>query len=630
MDTTLSDDAVGLTLDGRYRVDARIAQGGMATVYVGHDLRLDRRVALKIMHSALASDTDFVGRFTNEAKAVARLSHPNVVAVYDQGADSGRVYLAMEYVPGQTLRDQLRRRVALSPREALEIMVPVLGGLSAAHHAGLVHRDVKPENVLLTEDGRVKVADFGLARAVAASRQTKTGMLIGTVAYLPPEQVTHGVCDARGDVYAAGIMLFEMLTGRHPHTGDTPLAVAYQHVNEVVPAPSSLVAGIPQALDALVAMATSRDAELRPADAGHFLQAVFEVLRGLPGGDAVPVVVAAPVEPGDDQHTEAIGVGNGTLVVPLGERPANPATRHAGGPPPDDGERPGRWITSRPITVVGITVLVLALLAGVGWWVLIGRWSDAPSLIGKPVAAAKRQATDLGFTVRVGQSRYDADVPAGKVSGTDPQPGGKVERHGTITIFPSKGARTTQIPDMSGKSVGDAKAGLSSAGLHAGTVKYQFDPQVAKGTVIGTDPAAGTKQRLTTPVDLIVSKGIQLPDVRNQDIGAASGTLSGLGLKVAQSAKYSDKPQNMVLAQHPKPGSGVNSGDLIQLIVSKGPQQVPIPDLGGKAAEDAKTALRQLGFKVKVVRVLDGDKVFRTDPSGQAPKGTLITVYAGP
>src|SRR5690349_16099621 len=257
MDTTLARVPIGQLLDGRYRVESHLAHGGMATVYLGTDTRLDRTVALKIMHAELANDEDFVRRFVGEARSVAQLSHPNVVTVYDQGADGHILYLAMEYVPGRTLRDLLDSRGRLSAREALDVMAGMLGGLAAAHDAGIAHRDVKPENVLLSDSGAVKVADFGLARLLVQTSQTKTGMIIGTAAYLAPEQVAGGAADARTDVYAAGVMLFELLTGRQPHTGDTPLAVAYKHVNEVVPPPSSAVPGLPPALDALVALATS-------------------------------------------------------------------------------------------------------------------------------------------------------------------------------------------------------------------------------------------------------------------------------------------------------------------------------------------------------------------------------------
>src|SRR3954471_10166415 len=289
MDTTLSDPLVDRLLDGRYAIEARVARGGMASVYLATDVRLERRVAVKVMHAALAEDPEFVARFNREARAAARLSHPDVVAVYDQGTDDGHVFLVMEYVPGATLRDVLRDRGRLSPGEAVAVMDHVLAALGAAHAAGLVHRDVKPENVLVTPDGRVKVTDFGLARAVAGSSVTgDSGMMFGTAAYVAPEQVTGGIADVRSDVYSAGVLMFELLTGVVPFSGDTPVAVAYRHVNEDIPAPSTLVGGIPYELDALVAAATDRDAAQRPADARALHAGLVDIRDRLGLHGAVP------------------------------------------------------------------------------------------------------------------------------------------------------------------------------------------------------------------------------------------------------------------------------------------------------------------------------------------------------
>src|SRR3954453_5194823 len=277
---------IGRVLDGRYRVGSRVARGGMATVYEAVDLRLDRVCALKIMHAGLGDDDDFAGRFVREARSAARLSHPNVVAVFDQGDDSGTLFLAMEYVPGHTLRDMIRKEAPMPAAKALTMIDPVLSALAAAHHAGMIHRDVKPENVLLADDGRVKVADFGLARAVSAETQhTATGgVLIGTVSYLSPELVADGRADARSDVYSAGVVLYEMLTGRKPHEGESPIQVAYKHVHEDVPSPSDRVPGLPGYVDALVARATARDRDLRPADARVLLHQVRRVRAALDHG----------------------------------------------------------------------------------------------------------------------------------------------------------------------------------------------------------------------------------------------------------------------------------------------------------------------------------------------------------
>ncbi len=335
MDATLADPLVGRLLDGRYQVEAQVAMGGMATVYRAMDIRLDRQVALKVMHADLARDEEFVNRFIGEAKSVARLSHPNVVAVFDQGRDGPYLYLAMEYLPGRTLRNLLDERGWFPPREALAIMVPLLSGLAAAHTAGIVHRDVKPENVLVAPDGHLKVVDFGLARALTMSSQTRTGLIIGTVAYLAPEQVTGTGADARTDIYAAGIVLFELLTGTKPHTGDSPLSVAYKHVNEAIPAPSRLVGGISPEVDQLVLQATSRDPRGRPSDAGEFLRSVHDVMRTL--GSDWPGQGQGPVAVNDwAGYVSRHGYGQQTY------RPAEPTSSRTSSRCPSSRRVPGR------------------------------------------------------------------------------------------------------------------------------------------------------------------------------------------------------------------------------------------------------------------------------------------------
>ena len=282
---TRGDHLTGRVLDGRYLIGSRIARGGMATVYEATDLRLDRTVAVKVMHPGLGDDDEFAARFVAEARAAAKLSHPNVVAVFDQGNDDGTVFLAMELIPGHTLRDTIGKEAPLSTARTLALLEPVVSALAAAHRAGLIHRDVKPENVLIADDGRIKVADFGLAKAMSATTQhTATGVLIGTVSYVAPELVVEGRSDARADVYAVGVILYELLTGKKPHEGETPIQVAYKHVHEDVPPPSRRVPGIPDYVDALVARATARDREQRPADAGVLLHHLRRVNQAVSAG----------------------------------------------------------------------------------------------------------------------------------------------------------------------------------------------------------------------------------------------------------------------------------------------------------------------------------------------------------
>src|SRR4051794_25865304 len=322
---------IGRVLDGRYRVGPRIARGGMATVYEAPDLRLDRECALKVMHAGLGDD-DFAGRFVREARAAARLSHPNVVSIFDQGDDDGTVFLAMGYVPGHTLRHLIGAEAQIPPARALALLDPVLSALGAAHQAGMIHRDVKPENVLLADDGRVKVADFGLARAVSAETQhTATGgILIGTVSYLPPELVVDGRADARSDVYAAGVVLYELLTGRKPHAGDSPIQVAYKHVHEDIPAPSRLVPGLPPYVDALVARATARDRDLRPADARVLRHQVRRVRAALDHGVHDDADLTADLQPAGHVRAED-GIDYVTDDVDSGPTILSPAQVAAAG-----------------------------------------------------------------------------------------------------------------------------------------------------------------------------------------------------------------------------------------------------------------------------------------------------------
>lgn len=636
MDTTLQDPLVGQVLDGRYRVDARIAVGGMATVYRAVDTRLDRVLALKVMHPALAADASFVERFIREAKSVARLSHPNVVGVYDQGAEGAYVYLAMEYVAGCTLRDVLRERGALRPRAALDILEPVLAALGAAHRAGFVHRDMKPENVLIGDDGRVKVADFGLVRAVGSVTST-TGSLLGTVSYLAPEQIESGTADTRADVYACGVVLYEMLTGGKPHSGDTPAQVLYRHLNEDVPPPSAAVPGLAPELDGLVAAATARDPESRPDDAVALLGRTREARAGLGDDqlDAVPPQARTPgaeSSAGPEDRTSVIARPLPTAggAVDRTSRLEMPPT----GPPPS---RPGgrRLPAPRRGVLAAVVAVLLVLGGGAGvWYINSGQFIRVPTVLGQTEAAAKQRLSAAGLDVEAVRKGFSDAYDRGTVMDVNPDPGQRIRHNGSVTLVISRGPEIVKVPELEGLKLADARNTLRKAGLAPGVITREFSDEAAQGTVIGSDPAAGTERRPDSAIALVVSKGspVDVPDVTGESVEDATGTLedAGLKVKVAPEQVHSPEDAGTVARQSPGEGGQAAKGDTITLTVSKGPRMVEVPDVTGDSLSDARRELEEAGFEVKVERAFPflGDTVESqsVEGGGQAAEGSTITI----
>lgn len=627
METGARVGLVGKTVGGRYEVRALLARGGMATVYEAIDLRLDRRVAFKVMHPHLAADPGFVARFEREAKSAARLAHPHVVGVYDQGEADGLVYLAMEYIPGRTLRDVIRQYGPLTTEQALVLLEPVLEALSAAHAAGLVHRDIKPENVLISHDGRVKVADFGLARAVATSDTNATaGVLIGTVAYLAPEQVERGDADARTDVYAAGVCLFEMITGRVPHSGDSPLAVAYQHVNADVPPPSSFVAGIPPEADALVRTATRRDPGQRYQSSGDFLADVRRTRAKLP--TPVPFI-----------DTPAM---NDTLVVGTGLYPVS-SDDHEGWDGRDDGSYDDEFdYDARPRRsgvrwVVGLIVAVLVGAAGfAGWWLAAGpgTYSPTPDVVGQTFDQASAVLAEQGLALLSVAEDYSESVPAGSILSTDPAPGAGIAPGGTVDAIVSLGPERYPVPDVRGNDPEVATQAIIDAGLATGGRIEAFDDTVPIGQVARTEPAIGESVPPDTPVDLIVSKGpepVELEDVTGRKQSVAVKRLEESGVQVSVTREFSESvPDGRVVSMDPQAGTTVDSGSTVALIVSKGPPPVEVPDLIDLRRGAAVEALERLGLRAQID---DGEftrlnRVFDQSPSpGElVPRGSTVTL----
>ncbi|EME99338.1 Stk1 family PASTA domain-containing Ser/Thr kinase [Streptomyces mobaraensis] len=654
MDTTLPDPLVDRLLDGRYRIQARVAAGGMATVYRALDTRLDRVLAVKVMHPALAADKVFVERFIREAKSAARLDHPNVVSVYDQGTDGGYVYLAMEYVAGCTLRDVLRERGALQPRAALDIAEPVLAALGAAHRAGLVHRDMKPENVLIGDDGRVKVADFGLARTVGTNSATNTGSILGTVSYLAPEQIEHGTADTRTDVYACGVVLYEMLTGVKPHSGASPAQILYQHLHRDVPPPSQEVPGLAPELDDLVTVATARDPELRPSDAVGMLGLVRAARATLTREqlDARPPLAAGPAVAGDDEEATSV------LPRPVTAQPLPPAeapepdpmdmTARFDGPPeppppPAPPARPRRFaaLRRRPRRAVLVVAgVLLALLAGTGvWYINAGQFTSVPAVLDLTQAQAEKKLDKAGLKVRV-QPEFSDTVERGHVMSTDPKPGERIRNTGRVTVVVSRGPERAEVPNVVGMRLDDAKKRITQAGLTVGDVRTQFSDETPQGEVLSSDPRGGDERRPDSPVSLIVSKGepVEVPDVSGLSPDDAQSTLSdaGLRIRVSDAQVYSDREKGDVAEQSPARGVQVAKGDTVTVTLSKGKEMLTVPDVTGRSEADAKRILTSAGFQVRVDRpfffpkdsvesqsVRAGDKAARGDTVTIRLKGAL-------
>ncbi len=633
------DALIGRTLDGRYGVRSRIAEGGMATVYLAVDERLEREVALKVMRAHLAHDDTFVTRFRREARSAAALSHPNVVAVYDQGEDDGQMFLAMEYVPGQTLREVLTEEGPLSPRAALDVLEPLLLALAAAHDKGLIHRDVKPENVIISENGTVKVADFGLARAVSSQTVTSsTGMLLGTVAYLSPEQVERGIADARSDVYAAGLVLFEMLTGTKAFTGDTAIHVAWQHVHEGVPAPSSRVDGLPPVLDDLVAAATSRDPDDRPADARALLEMVRrtremlgpEVLDARPAGVAALAAAAVPTA-----ATAALPVGSGA-GAPVAARPQADTRAMARPEAPLEGvvvsgRGGGRGGVRRWWPAIAAAAAVLALSV---WFFLLGPGSTVlvPAVTGQPREAAVAALEQAGLDGEV-REVFSEDVERGVVVSVDPDAGSEVRKGSGVVLVVSRGPERYEVPDVVGSTVAEATARLEEANLARGKVSEKYDEKVPEGQVISSKPKVGSAQKPGAKVALVVSRGrqpIDVPDFTGRDATEAARALADLGLQVdATAQENSDSvPKGRVISQDPSGGT-LYRGDRVTLVVSKGPVMVDVPNVVGKTLREARSILEDAGFAVTVEKALGG--LFQTvrfqDPAdGRAPRGSTVTL----
>jgi len=626
-------DLTGEVIDGRYQLTRVVASGGMATIYAALDLRLDRQVAVKVMHPHLAQDEQFVTRFIREAKAAASLSHPNIVSVLDQGWNQGGVpcvFIVMELVEGATLRDYLHEQGALPVERALQIMSPVASALAAAHKLGIVHRDIKPENILVSKEGRIKIADFGLARgALLGNTMTaESSVILGSVSYLSPEQVQRGVADARSDVYSLGIVLFEVLTGQKPYQGEDPVQIAIRHVNERVPAPSTINPALSPDVDALVLSATDIDPDKRPRDAGVLLEKIRELSEKL--------------DPRKRQLSLELDLPPLPIKQPVRERKAKNSS------PAKKEETPVKKEKTAPTKKKQLSSRVrrnrriaasIAIFLGIGvWYVFLGPGSKVvvPSLAGLTVKEAKSTLEDLGLNLDIAQEEFSEDIPDGKIITSDPAGGGRVSPNGTVGVIISKGQERYSVPTVQGLKLEVAEQLLKENKLVLGEVKEEFSNEFPQGFIMRSTPAAGERIKRNSQVTLFVSKGIEriaLSNYKGKSGEQALNELTEAGFDVKTKYVFSeDLPVGAVISQTPGAGEA-DKGSAITLLVSKGSEFVFIPNIFSVSETKAIAALKDQDLKVVVKKVGNKKNKVVTNVSPKVgtkvKRGSTVTITVG-
>jgi eukaryotic-like serine/threonine-protein kinase len=601
------------TIEGRYQVITRVASGGMGEVFRAHDAVLARDVAVKVLHPQLAGDRGFVERFRREARAAAILNHPSIVGVYDWGTTDGTYFMVMEFVQGTNLRSLLSEYGRLEPAQVVEVTLQVLAALDHAHGHGIVHRDIKPENILIARDGLVKVADFGLARAYADSFVSQAeGTVTGTVQYLAPEQIQGEPADPRTDLYALGVVMFELLTGRTPFVGETSLSIAYQHLSGRVPAPSSVLATLPEEMDQVVLLATEKDREHRPPSARSMRNEILQA------GVAAPPAPRVAELAGQVPSAELVPDERApTVTIP---RSLSPRARRA-----------------RMVRRIVATIALLVILTSGAWatWVYaIPHYTRVPDVVGLTAQEAEARIRQAGLAVRTGPGQYSKTVPTGSIMGTVPAADAQIRKGKNVLLIPSLGRRLVAVPDVTGKSQDEATEILSDAGFEVAT-KREFHDSVPQGSVIRQDPGADQQIQEGATVTIVVSRGpplVNIPDVTGQPTADARRTLEALGFHVEATQDFStDVPRGQVISTDPPSGQRAPKGSTVTLFVSKGPRTFSMPDVVGMQREAAIKKLEGLGLSVKVVEIpgTRGNQVVYQDPDPgvTVEQGQQVTIY---
>ena len=634
-------DLTGELIDGRYQLIRQMATGGMASIYEAVDSRLDRKVAVKIMHSHLAQDEQFVERFIREAKAAAALSHPNIVAVQDQGWNQNgtpAIFLVMEMIEGHTLREYLNERGNLSIGDGIKFLLPVLSALSAAHKIGIVHRDIKPENILISKDGRIKIADFGLAKGplIGGTLTAESSVILGSVSYLSPEQVQRGVADSRSDIYSIGITAFEMFTGKKPFEGEAPIQIAYMHVNNRVPRISSIVKEVPEKLDDLIYSATNPDPDQRPRDASVCYEQLSEISRALnPKENQLSLELDIPIEPMRPKPSrkslrkkvQEFSAAIPTSSVTSKERETTQ-------------EIARRKKASRRVRRNRKIALAMAIGVGIlGWYLLIGPGSRVvvPSTVGATQSEVSAALKPLGLTSVVESQEFSEDIPAGSVVRSIPDAGGRIDQGGTVKLIISKGPERYVLPSISGLTPDAAVKVLAKYPLSIQANSEEFSSKVPKGYVIDSNPPAGEKVKRNAMVVIRVSKGIEQVELASY-IGKSSdqalNELQNAGFDVISTYSFSETQlAGEVISQKPAGGGTANKGSKVTLVISKGTQFAYIPNLYSIEEAKAVQSLKDLDLKVIVNKIGKKSikKVTNISPKvgSKVKRGSTVTITVG-
>jgi serine/threonine-protein kinase len=642
-------DLSGELIDGRYQLIRQVASGGMASIYEGFDTRLDRKVAVKIMHSHLAQDEQFVERFIREAKAAASLSHPNIVAVQDQGwnqSGTPAVFIVMEMVDGHTLREYLNEQGRIQIRDGIKFLLPVLSALSAAHRVGIVHRDIKPENILVSREGRIKIADFGLAKGplLGSTMTAESSVILGSVSYLSPEQVQRGIADSRSDVYAVGITAFEMLTGKKPFDGDAPIQIAYMHVNERVPRLSTLISDVPAELDELIYRATSADPDERPRDGEEFHAALIRINQKLnPKENQLSLELDIPIQPMrpvTKSKTFRKKMKELTSQIPKALPSEKEEETVAIKRPETTAQVIRRKKISKRVRRNRYIALALAISVGItGWYLLIGPGSRVvvPSTVGATESEVRRALDPLGLTYTISEERFSEDIESGRVIESNPEGGEKVEQAGNVEIVLSKGPERYAIPNLAGLTTSAALAQIKKSPLTLSRTIETFSATIPKGYVILVNPSPGTKVKRGARISITVSKGIEqvpLASYLGKSGEQALNELTDSGFKVTSTYAFSEKQlAGEVISQTPTGGGSVDKGSAVSIVISKGSEFTYIPNLYSIEEAKAVKLLQDLGLKVDVKRIgkKTVKKVTNMTPKvgSKVKRGSTVTITVG-